>query len=122
MPIDPLAISEQIQSRFRRYLETTFPIPAEEASLREQFRCGIRENGRHFRGPYLHGLAPYVRDRSVADLVREGVLPPQVTTLPLLAGDRPLYRHQVEAIARIRQGRNVIASSGTGSGKALPEK
>ncbi len=90
------------------------------ADLREQFQAGLAEPGRLFRGPYLHGLAPYVRDVPVTELVRRGVLPEVATTLPLLSPvDRPLYRHQVRAIERLRAGRNVVVSSGTGSGKTL---
>jgi Lhr-like helicase len=119
MAIDPIRIAEQIEARMRRYLLTTFDFPAVYPELREQFRAALGSPERLFRGPYLHGLAPYVRGESLADLVRRRVLPQAITQVPLLPPDRPLYRHQVRAIERLRQGRNVIVSSGTGSGKTL---
>lgn len=119
MAIDPIRTAGEIQDRFRRYLRTTFAFPEEYADLREQFRLRLEDPGRLFRGPYLHGLAPYVRDASVAELVRRGVLPAPLARLPLVPADRPLYRHQVKAIERLKAGRNVIVSSGTGSGKTL---
>ncbi|MDB5308650.1 MAG: box helicase [Gemmataceae bacterium] len=120
MPINPIRIASEIEARFRRYLETTFAFPDSHADLREQFRAGLAEPGRLFRGPYLHGLAPYIRDVPVTELVRRGVFPPAAARLPLLTPtDRPLYRHQVRAIERLRTGRNVVVSSGTGSGKTL---
>jgi hypothetical protein len=120
MPINPIRIASEIEARFRRYLTTTFAFPDSHGDLRDQFRTGLTEPGRLFRGPYLHGLAPYVRDVPVTELVKRGVLPAAAATLPLLSPtDRPLYRHQVRAIERLRAGRNVVVSSGTGSGKTL---
>ncbi len=119
MAIDPIRTAGEIQDRFRRYLRTTFAFPEEYADLREQFRQRLDDPGRLFRGPYLHGLAPYVLDASVAELVSRGVLPAKLAELPLVPSDRPLYRHQVKAIERLKTGRNVIVSSGTGSGKTL---
>lgn len=120
MPIDPLRIADEIRSRFRRYLATTFDFPDAHADLRAQFRDALDEPARLFRGPYLHGLAPYVCGPAVSDLVKAEVLPAQVASLPLLSPPtRPLYAHQAAAITRLRQGRNVVVSSGTGSGKTL---
>ena len=120
MPVNPIRIASEIEERFRRYLATTFAFPNSHEDLREQYRAGLAEPGRLFRGPYLHGLAPYVHDASVTELVKRGVLPVAAAALPLLSPiDRPLYRHQVQAIERLRNGRNVIVSSGTGSGKTL---
>ncbi len=120
MPIDPLHISKEIQAQFGRYLRTAFAFGDEHTDLREQFAAQLNQPGRLFRGPYLHGLAPYVRGESLRDLIGRKVLPPAAAKLPLLASaDLPLYRHQVAAIERIRAGRNVVVSSGTGSGKTL---
>ena len=65
MAINPIQIAEEIQSRFRRYLLTTFNFPAAHADLRSQFRDALNRPERLFRGPYLHGLAPYVLDAPV---------------------------------------------------------
>src|SRR4051812_5256103 len=117
MAIDPIPTAQALEERFTRYLLTTFDAPPAYPELRDQFHYALRQPGRLFRGPYLHGLAPYVTGESVSDLVRRRVLPPQVAALPLLGNaDRPLYRHQIQAIERLRQGRNVVVSSGTGSG------
>ncbi|MBL8821327.1 MAG: DEAD/DEAH box helicase [Planctomycetia bacterium] len=119
MAIDPIQTAETIKTRFRQYLRTAFDFPEEYANLRLQFRQRLEEPGRLFRGPYLHGLAPYVLGASVADLVKRGLLPEKLKELPLVPADRPLYQHQVQAIERCISGRNVIVSSGTGSGKTL---
>lgn len=120
MSINPIQIAAQIEERFRRYLLTTFDFPEGYGDLRDQFRQALLRPGRLFRGPYLHGLAPYICDASVKDLIDRGILPPEIRRLPLLNPlTRPLYRHQARAIERIRAGHNVVVSSGTGSGKTL---
>src|SRR5205823_5003910 len=81
MPINPIRISHEIEARFRRYLETTFHFPDRYADLRDQFGAGLAEPGRLFRGPYLHGLAPYVLDVPITELIRRGVLPKAVGPL-----------------------------------------
>jgi hypothetical protein len=120
MAINPIQIASEIEDRFRRYLLTTFDFPEGYAALRDQFRQALLRPDRLFRGPYLHGLAPYVRDVSVKDLIERKILPPEVRRLPLLEPlTRPLYRHQARAIERVRAGHNIVVSSGTGSGKTL---
>jgi superfamily II DNA or RNA helicase len=120
MAINPIQIAEEIQSRFRRYLFTAFNFPAAHTDLRSQLRDALNRPERLFRGPYLHGLAPYVLDAPITSLIEQKVLPPTIGRLPLLSPpNRPLYRHQVRAIEQLRAGHNVIVSSGTGSGKTL---
>jgi hypothetical protein len=120
MSINPILIAQEIEDRFRRYLLTTFDFPEGYADLRDQFRQALMTPARLFRGPYLHGLAPYVCDVSVKDLIDKKVLPADVRRLPLLEPvTRPLYRHQSRAIERIQEGHNIVVSSGTGSGKTL---
>src|SRR5438132_11627082 len=114
MAINPIEVASRIEDRFRRYLSTTFDFPAEYAELQTQFREALERPERLFRGPYLHGLAPYVCDVSLRSLVDEKVLPAEMLRLPFLdSADRLLYRHQVRAIRRLRAGRNVLVSSGT---------
>jgi len=120
MAIDPIKIAHDIQERFLGYLGTTFDVSARYDRLRDQFREALADRNRLFRGPYLHGLAPYVKDASLRGLIEEGVLPHRLAKLPFLDNpDHPLYHHQVEAIRRLRGGRNVVVASGTGSGKTL---
>ncbi|MDQ7792040.1 MAG: DEAD/DEAH box helicase [Clostridia bacterium] len=42
---------------------------------------------------------------------------PDAGFLAAVQGDRPLYDHQEEAVARVWQGQNIVVATGTGSGK-----
>ncbi len=120
MPIDPIDISRSIRERVSRYLRTTFRPAPRYTGLGKQIADALENPDFLFRGPFLHGLPPYVQAGAVQDLVYEGVLPKLALNLPFLdRPDRPLYHHQAEAVRRLRAGRNVIVASGTGSGKTL---
>ncbi|MFE9964068.1 DEAD/DEAH box helicase [Streptomyces sp. NPDC005525] len=53
------------------------------------------------------------------ELIGEGVLDPAFRHLtgPALPADRPLYRHQEQALRKAAAGRNLVVATGTGSGK-----
>jgi hypothetical protein len=120
MPIEPIQLSQAIKERFRRYLTTTFKVGSGYPDLAEQLESAIHSPDRLFRGPYLQGLPPYVRDESIRDLVDQDILPKRIEEIPFLSDPTQLlYSHQSQAIRRLRTGRNVVVSSGTGSGKTL---
>lgn len=120
MALNPLETVASVRDRFTRYLRTSFPFPDVHADLRDQLRDALDAPGRLFKGPYLHGLAPYAAGPSVADLIAERVLPQALAEVPLRPRPTdPLYCHQAAAVRRLRAGRNVVVSSGTGSGKTL---
>src|SRR5262245_50684079 len=113
MPIKPIEIAEEVQQRFRRYLLTTFPFPDQYAELRRQFEEEIAAPERLFRGPFLHGLPPYVNGVSLNKLIQEKVLPKALSQMPFFeSSDRPLYKHQELAIRGLRKRRNLIVSTG----------
>ena len=120
MPIDPLELSNAISERFERYLLTTFGVAPEYSGLGDQFKQRIREPGRLFRGPYLQGLPPYIREESLQNLVDDGILPDRICKIPFLGHPtQELYSHQSRTIRQLREGRNAVVTSGTGSGKTL---
>lgn len=115
--LDPLATSELITSTYRRYLRSLLPIrdPRIAEALDEQ----ITGSELLAKGPFLEATPPYASGASIADLIEEGVLDPGVRSLagPALPLDRPLYRHQDQAIRKATAGRNIVVATGTGSGK-----
>ncbi len=66
-------------------------------------------------------LSPaYRRDATVDNLAAEGVLHPTTAQIFRRPDGQPirLYTHQVQAIRAAQQGRSVVVTSGTGSGKS----
>jgi ATP-dependent helicase YprA (DUF1998 family) len=115
--LDPLATSELITTTYRRYLRSLLPIrdAAIAAALDEQ----IVSSPLLAKGPFLEATPPYETGASLRELINEGVLDPGMRVLggPALPLDRPLYRHQDQAIRKAVAGRNLVVATGTGSGK-----
>jgi len=117
MPIHPLKTTEKIRSAYLNYLKTIKPF--QDETLREEFARAIEAQDMLVKGPLLQIALPYQKGASIHDLVNEGVLSPRFSQLcsDALDFDRPLYIHQLKAIRKAVSGRNIVVSTGTGSGK-----
>ena len=115
--LDPLITSQRIESRYLSYLESTFT--PRDPELAREFQMALRNEFTLCRGPFLEASAPFETGSSVADMVAGGVLSPGFLRMSEEAFpvQRPLYRHQEEAIRKAVSGRNLVVSTGTGSGK-----
>ncbi len=117
---NPIATARKVEDSYREYIATT--IHFADADLQSQLERILSEPGYLAKGPFLEAAPPYRKDKSVADLVSEGVLCESM--LNLGGGDlrkfdpeRALYVHQVRAIRKAASGRNYAVVTGTGSGK-----
>ncbi|MGW4364328.1 DEAD/DEAH box helicase [Nocardia takedensis] len=114
--LDPLAAAADIEAGYKRYLKTL--IAPRDPALAAAFDREIDATTMLTKGPLLELTPPYEPGASPAELVAEGVLHPGFgefgSTMEL---DRPLYRHQETAIRKVTAGRNLVVSTGTGSGK-----
>lgn len=115
--IDSLEASSQITLDYKRYLRSLLPIS--DPILGNALTEVLKKTHSLVKGPYLEATPPFVRSSSLRELIEDGVLPGNFEifhsqALPL---DRPLYNHQVEAIRKVVNNRNIIVSTGTGSGK-----
>lgn len=120
MGLNPIRSSEKIVEKYLRYIETTFYINDKE--YMNQF-CEYLKNKTYFaKGPYLDFSDSFEFGNSIKTLVDEGALNKEF--IKLLRGEkkekilkRKLYKHQELAIRKINEGRNLVVTTGTGSGK-----
>jgi len=112
---DPVEASREIGQRYLRYLATSFYF--RDPKLRESFRQALENEGL-LKGPFLEATPVYRRGPTSRELVAELLRrEPDPGFVAALQPDRRLYAHQEHAIRRLMDGRNVVVSTGTGSGK-----
>ncbi len=114
MYLDPVKATQQPREDLIRYLLTTYSL--RDPHLRWGFKQLLETPGNIYQQPYLEGAQPYCKAQSIQALVDEGLLHPELTYL--FDPQRPLYRHQEQAIrAVVGDRRNIVVATGTGSGK-----
>jgi len=118
MPLHPLKTTIHIRNNYIKYLKTIKPF--QDEWLRKEFARAIKEPEMLVKGPLVEISPPFETEVGIRGLVEEGVLSPlfqQLCTLDHLPYERPLYQHQITAVRKLVSGRNVVVSTGTGSGK-----
>jgi len=115
--LDPVRTSAEITASYRRYLGSL--IAARDPKIGAALTRAIDESPMLDKGPYLEATPPYALGATLQELIHAGVLAPGFADLasPALPLGRPLYRHQEASIRKVREGRNVVVATGTGSGK-----
>ncbi|MFF3837499.1 DEAD/DEAH box helicase [Streptomyces sp. NPDC001930] len=115
--LDPLATSVLISETYRRYLRSLLPL--REPGLAEALSHAINTSPLLTKGPLLEATPAYAPGATLNELIGEGVLDPEFRQMtgPALPADRPLYRHQEQALRKAVAGRNLVVATGTGSGK-----
>jgi ATP-dependent helicase YprA (DUF1998 family) len=116
--LHPLVTTNRIRDSYLRYLKTIYPF--QEPDLRDQFWHALQKPDLLVKGPLLEATPAFKTGRSIDALIKDDLLHPAFRTLcsDALPLERPLYLHQEQGITKIVQDdRNVIVSTGTGSGK-----
>jgi len=111
----PADSSKRIVEFYRKYLLTTFK--TNNDIYNKQLKEQLSEDGVIAKGPYITMSDSFEKDKTLRELVEESVLSRELLQLPKLYPDRKLYKHQVEAICKADVGKNLIITTGTGSGK-----
>ncbi len=127
---NPAKSAQKIKEEFVDYITTAlnFPIDGDPdvVNFGKQFRSELEKT--ICKGPYVDINTNFVKGCTINDLIKEGVLSPLFTEIEKskpnelkykrsIVPDRPLYSHQERAIRLLNQNRNIVVTSGTGSGK-----
>ena len=115
--LDPLETSKHVEANYKRYLKTL--LAPSDREIAEAFDAAIDQTTLLAKGPLLELTPPYEAGATLQQLIDEGVLDQSFASLHSAAVpmDRPLYVHQETAIRKLVAGRNLVVSTGTGSGK-----
>lgn len=118
MGLDPIKTSKAIFDRYKSYVTTTLML--DDSNLNKQIEENLTELGKFSKGPLIETTPPFKFGKSILDLADDGILTKEFrdfrsNELPLA---RNLYKHQEEAVIKIvREKRNAVVATGTGSGK-----
>ena len=114
MAFSPVLASKRITQQYKRYLSTIFQIA--DAEYQSQFTRELQKPSMYAAGPFLEVRSNFKTDKTLRQMISSCRLPRAFERLGF-AMDRPLYAHQAQALGRIAAGRNLVVSTGTGSGK-----
>jgi len=117
---NPAKAADEIKKEYIGYISTTFHF--RNQNLQNKF---VEELERTVsNGPFIEIKDSFKSGKSIEQMIDEGKLSPLFKELeknkkhpPELRISQPLYLHQEIAIEKIVAGRNVVVSTGTGSGK-----
>jgi len=110
-----VTLAQEIADAYRRYLEATFHF--KDPELRASFSQAL-ERSYLVKGPYLEATPRFKRGATPRALFQQLLGKPMPDAIiRSLHGDRPLYKHQEQAISQASAGKNVVVATGTGSGK-----
>lgn len=118
MALNPIKASNTIVEKYLRYIETTFYI--KDYDYMSQFKKLLSDR-RHFaKGPYLDFSDSFELGANIEELINEDILSAEFKKLyqkqPKLL-TRSLYKHQELAIRKLKENKNLVVTTGTGSGK-----
>lgn len=111
----PSESSKRIVDFYRRYLLTTFSTNKEVYN--KQLKELLEKDKAIADGPYISMSDPYKKGKSLTELAEEGIVSKEILKIKNFFPDRQLYLHQEEAVRKANVGKNLIVTTGTGSGK-----
>lgn len=110
----PVAASAEITKKYKRYLKTIFRF--KDPEYQKQFEKLLGSDAQFANGPYLDVTDSFEKGDSIQTLISKGKLPAGFSKLDINQ-TRPLYLHQQISTEKALSGKNVVVSTGTGSGK-----
>ena len=116
---NPLELAHDLRATLRRYLLTSLPISRNYPRLRGEHERLIAQHPL-VRGPFVETLPDFEKNATLRALLRTsgGPLNDGFSKLPADILDRPLHKHQADALKyACGGGESLLVATGTGSGK-----
>lgn len=110
----PIEKARIIENEFSDYIKSTFILKNEKYN--NDFRKEL-EDAVLSRGPFLKLELPFVKAKTINELIDEEVLSSRFIKLHNIKPERNLYYHQEESIRQSLNNQNIVLTTGTGSGK-----
>lgn len=114
MSFNIISATKNITEKYIRYLNTMFDI--DNPVYKEMFIRQLSEITTFSKGPYLDVVDSFETGASVKQLICDGVLNKDFEKIPSVY-EKKLYKHQEASIRKLNSGKNIVVSTGTGSGK-----
>ena len=120
--MNPLETSQKIEERLQNYIRSTLPVERSMPDFTKHLDELFKEH-RMIQDPYLEMTLPYAKGKSLEQLYKEGVIEKETAEIFSKAYEKSqadfcLYEHQSNAVKSVcKEDKNLIVSSGTGSGK-----
>lgn len=105
-----------IKNKFSKYLKSTFDI--RDKVYKNLYYKRLEElESKLYKGPYLASTLPFEPDKSINQLIQERIFDEDYSKIGNLDLNRPCYAHQVKSFLKIKDGKSIVVTTGTGSGK-----
>src|SRR5260370_39354890 len=116
MPINPVHFAHSVCDEFLRYLFSAFPLsdPELAGQARKLLERPSSLDIPLVHGPFISLSEAFAKGDPVPQLAERGVLH---HGMPGLIGYPTMYLHQQKVLEAVKEGRHVLVSTGTGSGK-----
>lgn len=112
--LNPIEEFEFIEDNFRSYLKSTFKFNEKEyQTMFEDELNGVEL----YKGPYINATLPFKTGNTLNELIDKGIVSKEFKKLNNVKLDQKLYLHQQKSLEKISSGKNVVITTGTGSGK-----
>ena len=115
MAFNPISGTKDIVEAYKRYLYTTFQTNID--TLNQQLKDYLSQDESVLNGPFISITKPYKKEQPLEKLVDEN---PQYFSSALKTikpFQKNLYAHQVKAIKNAAEGKSIVVTTGTSSGK-----
>lgn len=105
-----------IKEKFSKYLQSTFDIRYDP--YRQLYNARLEElESKLYKGPYLASTLPFEQSSSIKELIVSGAFEKDFSNIGDVDLERPCYKHQIKAFDRVKRGKSIVVTTGTGSGK-----